>query len=126
VWHMDKEQWHLLWPGEQDFWKTVQRLLASGHCTAEGLTEPYDHLRRSSVGQPYKIPRLMAAQDGECTQTMRILLSRGIAGIDERTRGLAQRWFDTWLTGDQRTWVAPNWELVCEASKATRRSWKVK
>jgi hypothetical protein len=40
VWHMDKEQWHLLWPGEQDFWKTVQRLLASGHCTAEGLTEP--------------------------------------------------------------------------------------
>jgi hypothetical protein len=35
----------------------------------------------------------MAAQDGECTQTLRIVLSRGIAGIDERTRGLAQRWF---------------------------------
>jgi hypothetical protein len=25
---------------------------------------------------------------------MRILLSRGIGGIDERTRGLTQRWFD--------------------------------
>jgi hypothetical protein len=36
----------------------------------------------------------MAAQDGECTQTMRVLLSRGTAGIAERTRGLVQRWFD--------------------------------
>jgi hypothetical protein len=25
---------------------------------------------------------------------MRILVSRGIGGIDERTRGLTQRWFD--------------------------------
>ena len=25
---------------------------------------------------------------------MRIILSRGIGGIDERTRGLTQRWFD--------------------------------
>ena len=36
----------------------------------------------------------MAAQEGERTQIMRILLSRGIGGIDERTRGLTQRWFD--------------------------------
>jgi hypothetical protein len=36
----------------------------------------------------------MAAQEGECTQTMRIILSRGIGGIDEITRGLTQRWFD--------------------------------
>jgi hypothetical protein len=90
VWHMDKEQWHLLWTGEQAFWQVVPRLLAAGHGTMEGQTEP----RKSSTGQPYKIPRLMAAQDGECTQTLRIVLSRGIAGIDERTRGLAQRWFD--------------------------------
>jgi len=36
----------------------------------------------------------MAAQEGERTQLMRILLSRGIGGIDDRTRGLTQRWFD--------------------------------
>jgi hypothetical protein len=36
----------------------------------------------------------MAAQEGEYTQTIRIILSRGVGGIDERTRGLTQRWFD--------------------------------
>jgi hypothetical protein len=90
VWHMEKEQWHLLWTGEQAFWRAVPQLIAAGHVTVEGLMEP----RRSSTGQPYKIQRLMAVHDGECTQTMRILLSRGIAGIDERTRGLTQRWLD--------------------------------
>jgi hypothetical protein len=48
VWHMDKEQWHLLWTGEQAFSKVVPRLLAVGHCTAEEQTEP----RKSSTGQP--------------------------------------------------------------------------
>jgi hypothetical protein len=31
VWHMDKEQWDLLWTGEQAIWKTVPHLLAAGH-----------------------------------------------------------------------------------------------
>jgi hypothetical protein len=66
VWHMDKEQWDLIWSGEQAFLKTVPHLLAAGHYTAEELTEP----RRSSTGQPYKIPGLMTAQEGERTQTM--------------------------------------------------------
>ena len=56
---MDKEQWDLLWTGEQDFWKTVPHLLAAGHYAAEERTEP----RRSSTGQPYKIPRLMQCKD---------------------------------------------------------------
>jgi hypothetical protein len=60
VWHMDKEQWDLIWTGEQAFWKTVPHLLAAGHYTAEELTEP----RRSSTGQPYKISRLMTAMRG--------------------------------------------------------------
>ena len=77
MWHMEKEQWDLLWTGEQAFWKAVPHLLAAGHHTAEELTEP----RRSSTGQPYKIPRLMTAQEGERNKTM----SRGIGGIDERT-----------------------------------------
>jgi hypothetical protein len=54
----------------------------------EGLMEP----RRSSTGHPYKIQLLMSVHDGECTQTMCILLSRGIAGIDERTRGITHRY----------------------------------
>jgi hypothetical protein len=40
VWHMDKEQWHVLWTGEQAFWQAVPRLLAAGHGTVEGLPEP--------------------------------------------------------------------------------------
>lgn len=87
---MDKDQWDLLWTGEHPFWKAVPHVLAAGHRTAEALTEP----RKSGTGQPYKIPRLMAAQEEERTQTMRILLSRGVRGIDERTRGPTQRWFD--------------------------------
>jgi hypothetical protein len=39
VWHMDKEQWDLLWTGEQAFWKTLTHLLAAGHRTAEALSE---------------------------------------------------------------------------------------
>jgi len=69
---MDKEQWHLLWTGKQAFWQAVPRLLASSPCTVERLTEP----RKSSTGQPCKIPRLMAAQDGECTQLLRICCRR--------------------------------------------------
>ncbi len=87
---MDKEQWDLLWTGEQTIWKTVPHLLAAGYHTAEELTEP----RRHGAGRPYKIPRFMEAQEGECTQTMQIILSRGIGGIAERTRGLTHWWFD--------------------------------
>jgi hypothetical protein len=32
---MDKEQWDLLWTGEQAFWKAVPHLLAAGYNTAE-------------------------------------------------------------------------------------------
>jgi hypothetical protein len=52
VWHMDKEQWDLLWTGEHIFWKAVPHLLAAGHRTAEALTEP----RKLDTGRPYKIP----------------------------------------------------------------------
>ena len=90
MWHVDKGQWDLIWTGEQAFWKAVPHLMAAGHRTAEALTEP----RKFDTGRPYKIPQLMAAQEGERTQLMRILVSRGIGGIDERTRGLTQRWFD--------------------------------
>ena len=28
VWHMDKEQWNLVWTGEQAFWKAVPHVMA--------------------------------------------------------------------------------------------------
>jgi hypothetical protein len=87
---MDREQWDLLWTGEQAFWRAVPHLLAAGYHTVEELLDT----RKQGTGRPYKIPRLMAAQEDERTQTMRLILSRGIRGIDERTRGLTQRWFD--------------------------------
>ena len=67
VWHMDKEQWDLLQTGEQAFWTAVPHLLAAGYHTAEELTEP----RRPSTGRPYKIPRLMAAQEGSALKSCR-------------------------------------------------------
>ena len=118
VWHMDKQQWGLLWTGEQVFWKAVPHLLAAGHHTAEALTEP----RKLSIGRSYKIPRLMAAREGERTQTMRILLSRGIGGStkepeDSPNDGLI------WLTGGQNTSAAPN-KVLGDALKATCTSWR--
>ena len=105
VWHMDKEQWNLLWSGEQAFWKAVPHLMAAGHRTAEALTEP----RKLDTGRPYKIPQLMAAQEGERTQLMRILVSRGIEG-SMRGRGGSPNGGLIWSTGGRRRWVAPDWE----------------
>ena len=103
VWHMEKEQWDLLWTGEQAFWKAVPHLLAAGHHTTEELTEP----RRPSNGRPYKIPRLMATQEGERTQLMRILLSRGIGGIDDRTEDSPSGGL-IWLTGGRCMSATPD------------------
>ena len=119
VWHMDKEQWDLLWTGEQAFWKAVPHLLAAGYHTAEELMEP----RRQGTGRPYKIPLLMAAQEGERTQTMRIILSRGIGGIDERTRGLTQWWFDM---VDWRSAQVGSASLGVFEVKAMRKRWRAK
>ena len=55
---MDKEQWQL--PYGLVSRPSGRRCHGFLHGTMEGLTEP----RKSSTGQPYKIPRLMAAQDG--------------------------------------------------------------
>jgi len=52
---------------EQASWKAVPHLMAAGHRTAEALTEP----RKLDTGRPYKIPQLMAAQEGERNQLMR-------------------------------------------------------
>ncbi len=98
----------------------MPHLLAAGYHTAEELTEP----RRQGAGRPYKIPRLMAAQEGECTQTMRIILSRGIGGIDERNEGSPSGGL-IWLTGGRLMSAMPDWELV-GALKAMHKSWRAK
>jgi hypothetical protein len=116
VWHMDKEQWDLLWTGEQAFWKATPHLLAAGHRKAEALMEP----KKSGTGQPYKIQRLMAVQEEERTQTMRILLSRGVRGIDERTEG-SHNVGSTWLTGGHHMWAVQSWDSVVALCSYTQK-----
>ena len=103
VWHMEKG--------------TVALAMDRGACLLEGGTATNScRIRHSgrtmqTNGAPYKIPQLMAVHDGEFTQTMRILLSRGIAGIDERTQGLfsdSPSGGLTWLTGGRQTHVVPH------------------
>ena len=39
VWHMEKEQWKLLWDGEKAFWEAVPKLVAAGHVGVEGMAQ---------------------------------------------------------------------------------------
>jgi hypothetical protein len=88
---MDKEQWNLLWTGEQAFWKAVPHLMAAGHRTAEALTEP----RKLDTGRPYKIPNLNGStRKGSVLNSCGSWCREASGGIGERTRGLTQRWFD--------------------------------
>ena len=52
VWHMDKEQWNLLWTGEQAFWKAVSfpgrfhfrgNFISGRRDFISGHTRPGDH-----------------------------------------------------------------------------------
>ena len=102
---MDKEQWNLLWTGEQAFWKTVPHLMAAGHRTAEALTEP----RKFDTGRPYKIPQLMAAQEGERTQLMRSWCREASEGL-MKGRGGSPSGGLIWWIGGRRKLAAPDWE----------------
>ena len=66
-----------------------------------------DHLRRCvgptvgpsrrlgcRTGEVHKIPLLARGNRTKGIQTMRILLTRDIAGVDGKTRGTVQRWID--------------------------------
>jgi hypothetical protein len=83
VWHIDTEQWTLYGLANRPSGRQCHVFLQRGYYTEEGLTEP----GRLSTGQTYKIPRLMTAKNGECTHTMQILLSRGIAGSTKGQEG---------------------------------------
>jgi len=50
--------------------------------------------RQCVVAERRVLPLVIKESTCDDTQTMRILLSRGIAGIDERTRGITPRWLD--------------------------------
>ena len=90
IWDMEKEQWKLLWEGEAAFWKIVPRLIAAGFTAAEDMAQS----EHSATGQVYKIPTLTRVNAEEGTQTVRILVVKGLAGVDEKTRGTVQRWLD--------------------------------
>ena len=39
VWHMDKEQWKLVWEGEDTFWSAVPKVLTAGYTTVERMAQ---------------------------------------------------------------------------------------
>ena len=90
VWNMQKEQWKLVWDGERAFWNVVPKLIAAGYARvedmAQGTCEGSTKVR--------KIPLLTRVNTEEGTQTVRILLTRELAGVQERTRHTMQRWLD--------------------------------
>jgi len=90
VWNMQKEQWKLVWDGERAFWNVVPKLIAAGYARvedmAQGTCEGSTKVR--------KIPLLTRVNAEEGTQTVRILLTRELAGVQERTRHTMQRWLD--------------------------------
>ena len=90
VWHMDKEQWKLVWEGEAAFWRIVPKLMAAGCTTVETMAQS----ACSGDGKVRKIPLLTRVNKEEGTQTVRILLTRDVTGVNEKTRGTVQRWLD--------------------------------
>ena len=87
---MDKEQWKLVWEGEETFWAAVPKVLTAGYTTVERMAPS----RWSEGNIVHKVPRLARVNEEEGTQTVRILFTRDIAGISERARGTIQRWLD--------------------------------
>ena len=90
VWHMDKEQWKLVWEGEDTFWAAIPKILTAGYTTVEKMAQS----RWLEENVVHKVPRLARVNAEEGTQTLRILFTRDVAGISERARGTIQRWLD--------------------------------
>ena len=90
MWHMEKEQWKLLWDGEKAFWEAVPKLVAAGHVGVEGMAQS------TSTGRAEvrKIPPLARVNAEEGTQTVRILVARGLTDTKEQIRHTMQRWLD--------------------------------
>lgn len=84
LWHIEKGRWTLLWTGTDTKRRTFTRdSKVNGGSLFVRDGKPFKDL---TVNKP-------AAQEGGCTQNLQILLLGGTAGIDERTRGITQRWF---------------------------------
>ena len=90
IWHMEKEQWRLVWDGEAAFWEMAPKLLAAGHTCVEDMVQ----CAYANGGETKKIPLLARVKAEEGTQTVRILVERGLTDDTERTRHTVQRWLD--------------------------------
>ena len=92
TWHMERDQWNLVWEGERRFWEIVPKLLERGLCSVrDAQQEAYGATRGISI------PRLMRQDEdsGEhYKQFFRVLLPQRILGISDRTLGIVQRWLD--------------------------------
>ena len=64
--------------------------MAAGCTTVETMAQS----ACSGDGKVHKIPLLTRVNKEEGTQTVRILLTRDVTGVNEKTRGTVQRWLD--------------------------------
>jgi hypothetical protein len=91
VWHMDKEQWDLLWTGEQEGFLEGG---ASSPCCRVQHSRTANGTQKADHWATIQDPTANAAQEGERTQIMRILLSRGVGeNIFLRPPGRGWVWF---------------------------------
>ena len=92
TWHMERDQWNLVWEGERRFWEIVPKLLAKGLCSVRDAQQ-----EACGAREGISIPRLMRQNEdsGEhYKQFFRVLLPQRIRGISDRTLGIVQRWLD--------------------------------
>jgi len=92
TWHMERDQWNLVWEGEKRFWQIVPRLLERGlGSVQEAQQEAYGARGGASI------PRLMRQDEnsGEhYKQFFRVLLPQRIPGVSDKILGTVQRWLD--------------------------------
>ena len=89
AWHIEQEQWKLLWEGEEAFWKSVPHLYKADIVRVEQLPqEPRPYQQRVIL------PALFQEEQQAGVQRIRVLAPRGLAGISDKVQGVLQRWID--------------------------------
>ena len=89
AWHIEQEQWKLLWDGEEAFWKSVPHLHRADIVRVEQLPQEPKPFRQGGI-----LPTLFQEEQQTGAQRIRVLTPRGLAGISDKVQGTLQRWID--------------------------------
>ena len=83
----DVAQWELLFRGEDAFWRSAEALRAAGYDSVLSLTHDI-------VNDNRLVPMLTREQESRGTQHIRLLIPRGIQGVNENDRVTLQAWLE--------------------------------